>query len=113
MSADPMPFQMKYPAFVRFGVPIVCGIAIDYGSDLVKVVTRYATMDLPFYVQQHVFHLDDVWDLLLGLVFCVTTITVGTLAIEKWGDPRPAVRTALLIGSLTIVGMFFHPFPCK
>jgi hypothetical protein len=40
-------------------------------------------------------------------------IALGTPARKKWGDPRPTVKTALLIGSLTIIGVFLHPFAGK
>jgi hypothetical protein len=108
VSADPSP--MKHPWPVRLGVPVLCGVAIDYGSDLFKLVTGYESTHLWFDLREGLFHLRDAWDLTLALAFCVTIIALGTLAVERWGDPRPGVKTALLIGSLTIIGVFFHPF---
>ncbi len=108
MSANPS--MMKYPWPVRLGVPLLCGIAIDYGSDLFKLVTGYESTHLWFDLTHGLFHLQDAWDLLLALVFCVAIIAMGTLAIERWGDPRPGVKTMLLVGSLTVIGVFFHPW---
>jgi hypothetical protein len=101
------------PAIVRYGVPIACGIAIDYGSDLFKLVARYERANLWFDIRERLFHLSDAWDLLLAIAFCVGMIAAGTVAMEKWGDPRPAVKTALLIGSLMIIGMFLPQFGGK
>ena len=113
MNVSPLPSQTKHPAFLRFGVPIPCGIAIDFGSELFKLVTNYESTHLWFDIREHLFHLSDAWDLLLALAFCITIIAMGTLAVEKWGDRRPAVKTALLIGSLTLTAMFLPPFGGK
>ena len=94
MNATPLPSQTKHAAFLRFGVPIACGMAIDYGSDLFQLVTRYERANLWFDMREHLFHLSEKWDVLLALTFCVAMIALGTLAMEKWAYPRPAVRTA-------------------
>jgi hypothetical protein len=109
VNATPLPSQTKHAAFLRLGVPIACGIAIDYGSDLFKLVTRYERANLWFDMLEHLIHPSDAWGVLLALTFCVAMIALGTLAMEKWGDSRPAVKTALLIGSLTIIGVFLRP----
>ena len=113
MNATVLPSAPSRPAILRYGVPIACGIAIDYGADLFKVVTRYEKANLWFDLREHLFHLNDAWDLLLAIAFCAAMIAIGTVAMEKWGDPRPAVKTALLIGSLTIIAMFLPRFGGK
>jgi hypothetical protein len=87
-------------------VPFACGVAIDYGSELFNWVTNYESTHLFFDIREHLFHPSDAWDLLLALGFCIAIIALATLAIEKWGDRRPAVKTTLLIASLALGAVF-------
>ncbi len=64
VNAIPLPPQTKHPGFVRYGVLLVCGFAIGYGSDLFKPVTKHESTHIWFDAREGPFHGWDAWNLL-------------------------------------------------
>lgn len=104
MSADKARQRRSLGRLALLVVPILAGILVDGASEFLKLVAHGITTQLRDFIQWRIGRWNGLFDAPLALGFCIGLLVLATLLLEKFVDPRPWVRNALLVLSLVIVG---------
>ena len=84
-------------------IPITIGVAVDGASEALKFLAHAGKTRL-IDASNGIGAWTDSYVLVLALAACVAILVLAGRTLEKYADPRPWVRNALVVVSLVTVG---------